>query len=315
MAAAGALVFVALSAGIVIVHALSDVRVTATPKLPASLYLLLGAVLAYVSIACARKLRNGASRVPAVVVVSPVILLFALSTNTTATLRSILSGQLDAYAANMTRRLEVLSATKHGEVQLAPLQACPFPACVGEPIPANSSTWPAAYIAKLYEQRSVVTAAADPSRAYASFLAAPLVPWTRLSENLDAAYAVLNPGPNATYLDGWVFVRAAHSAVPPSASVITVPLKPWGYLPAGFESARRADLFSAPSFAFTAPHSYFGRPHKLGLAAVKPDHAAGTGALPAIYGAPLGLPDPADVSAIFVSLDGTMYNRLSTSRQ
>lgn len=286
MAAAGMLAFVVLSAGIVLVHALSDVRVTSTHKLPASIYLLAGAVLSYVTVACAGKLRALASRVPVIVLVAPVILLFAASPNTTRTVGSILAGQLDTYAATMTRRLEVLGATQQDDVQLAPLQACPFPACAGEPIPASSAAWPSTYIARLYGQRRVVTAAPDPSCAYASLPAGRAAPWTRIpGSDLEAAYAAINPGPNASYRDGWLFVRAARSAPVPSLRILT------------------------------APPSFFDRPHTPRLAPVNPGSPAGAGGSPALYAAPLGLSDASDRAEIFVSLDGANYHRLPITRE
>jgi hypothetical protein len=162
MGAAGIAAFAALSAGIVVIHALSDVRITAVPKLPASLHLLLGAVLAFALIPALSALRARMARVPAILVAMPPLVLFALSANTTATMNSIATGQLDAYAARMTQRLEVLGAVRNEDVRLAPLPLCPFPSCVGEPIPASAAAWPAAYIAGLYGQRSVVTAGPQP---------------------------------------------------------------------------------------------------------------------------------------------------------
>jgi hypothetical protein len=306
MAAAGLAVFVALSAGIVLVHALSDVRVVSIHKLPASISLLSGVALTYISLSCAGALRAHANRIPVLFLVAPVILLFAASTNTWTTIRSILTGQLDAYAATMTTRLAVLGASQGGDVRLAPLPACPFPACVGEPVPASSATWPAAYIARLFGQRSVVTAAPDAARAYALFHAVPSPQWTRISgAEIEAAYAVVEPGPNASYRDGWIFLRAARPLSAPAVNVLTAPRDPWGYLPAGFESAQRSGLFGDPSFALDARHGFFGNQRKLRLAAIEP----------AVHGAAIGLADPSNVSAVFVSLDGVIYHRLPISRQ
>ena len=282
MAAAGLLAFVALSAGIVVVHALSDVRVIDTPKLPASIQLLLGAVLAWVLVACAGKLRTRAGRAPVIVLVLPLMLLFAASANTLATVRSIFTGQLDAYAADMAQRQAVLGAARNEDVKLAPLKVCPFPACPGEPVPASSSIWPANYIAGLYGQRSVVTAAPDASRAYAAIPANPPMAWTRIPDSdFDAAYAAVDPGPNLTYRDVWVFVRAARSVPAPSMSVITEPQRAWSWV------------------------------RKPRLLPVKPENPAGAGEPAALYGAPLRLGDPAGVSAVSVSLDGANYHRLS----
>jgi len=313
---AGLAGFIAVSAGIVTVHALSDVRATDIPKLPASIHLLLGAVLTYVLIGCAGTLRARLERVPAILLLLPLFLLFAASANTIATFRSLLTGQLDAYASIMTQRIAVIRATRNEDVRLAPLQNCPFPACLAEPIPASGATWPAAYIAALYAKRSVLTAPADESRAFASFLARPSAAWTRLpGSGIDAVYAALDPGPNATYRDGWIFVRAARPASPPAMNVLVVPRTPWGYLPAGFESARRAELFGAASFSLTAQHAFFGSLHTPRLAPVPVGDAAGSGVAAALLGAPLGLADPADVIAVFVSLDGSRYDRLTIVQQ
>ena len=285
MAAAGLLAFVALSAGIVFVHSLSDVRVTDTPKLPASIHLLLGVVLAYVLVACAGKLRIRLGRAPAIVLVLPLMILFAASANTLATVRSIFTGQLDAYAAGMVQRQAVLGAARNEDVRLAPLKVCPFPACPGEPVPTDSSAWPAYYIAGLYEQRSVVTAAPDASRAYAAVPANPAMPWTGIpGSEFDAAYATIDPGPNATYRDIWVFVRAARPLPAPSLSVVTEPQRAL---------------------------SWVRRPRLMPVEPENPANAAGSTAL---YGAPLRIGDPAEISAVYVSFDGVNYHRLSRAR-
>ncbi|HTP61926.1 MAG TPA: hypothetical protein VMJ14_07575 [Burkholderiales bacterium] len=285
LAAAGVLAFVALSAGIVVVHALSDVRVIDTPKLPASIHLLLGTVLAYMLVACAGKLRNRAGRAPAIVLVLPLMLVFAVSANTLATVRSIFTGQLDSYAAGMAQRQAVLGATRNADVVLAPLNVCPFPSCPGEPVPASSSIWPANYIAGLYEQRSVVTAAPDASRAYAAVPAYPAMSWTRIpGSEFDVAYAAVDPGPNATYQDIWVFVHASRSLPAPSVSVITEPQRAWAWI------------------------------RKPRLQPIKPENPANASESTALYGAPLRLGDPTEVSAVSVSFDGANYHRLSKAR-
>jgi hypothetical protein len=295
-----------VSAGIVLVHALSDVRVTATPKLPASVHLLGGAVLAFVAIACGEPLRARLRRVPVALPALLVFIVFAASSNTVSTLRSIATGQLDDFAEGMTRRLRVLAAARGDEVRLAPLRACPFPACVGEPVPARTDVWPSAYIARLYGQRSVVTAPDDVDRAYASLRSRPAVAWTRIpGSGMESAVAALDPGPNATYRDGWLFLRGTPPAPRSPVGVVVVPKAPSGYLPAAFEAGQRESLFGGPSFAITAQHAFFGRVRQPRLAS-----PAGGSEAPAILAAPLGLADPSNVAAIFVSLDGSTYHRL-----
>jgi len=152
-------------------------------------------------------------------------------------------------------------------------------------VPASSSIWPASYIAGLYEQRSVVTAVPDASRAYAAVPANPAMPWIRIpGSEFDAAYAAVDPGPNATYRDVWVFVRAARSLPAPSVSVITEPQKAWAWI---------------------------RRPR---LQPVKPENPADAGESTSLYGAPLRLGDPAEVSAVSVSFDGAKFHRLSKAR-
>jgi hypothetical protein len=277
MGAAGIAAFAALSAGIVVIHALSDVRITAVPKLPASLHLLLGAVLAFALIPALSALRARMARVPAILVAMPPLVLFALSANTTATMNSIATGQLDAYAARMTQRLEVLGAVRNEDVRLAPLPLCPFPSCVGEPIPASAAAWPAAYIAGLYGQRSVVTAAPDSARIHAAIEAASAtLQWTRISGlELDIAYATLEPGPNRSYRDGWILVRGAQ--MPAALSPVV-----------RYSPPQRSGVLRRPKLAPAGP---------------------------ALLGAPLGMADPAQVAEIFVSLDGASFHRLPASRQ
>lgn len=282
LAAAAAIAFAALSAGIVLVHALSDVRVTDTRKLPASAQLLLGIVLAYLALACAGPLRARlAARAGALGGALPALLLFAVlaaSSNTRLVLQSIATGALQMHAQAMERRLEVLAAVKRADVEFAPLPACPYPACVGEPVPASAAAWPAAHIARLYGERSVTVAAPDAARAYAEAGAAggPLA-WTRLpGRALEAAGAIVEAGPNATYRDAWLFLRAPAGAPPlPAAS-------------AAFRAPGAiADTVRRPRFV------------RIAEAAGAPAQAS------ELHGAPLGVADAAALPSVTLSVDGS----------
>ena len=277
MAMASAAAFAALSAGIVVIHAFSDVRITAIAKLPASLHLLLGIVLAFALIPALAALRARVARVPAILVALPPIVLFAMSANTAATVRSIATGQLDAYAARMTQRLNVLAAVRNEDVRLAPLVTCPFPACAGEPVPAGAAIWPAANIAGLYGQRSVATAAPDGARIRAAIeAAAARLQWIRVpGSDLDAAYAALEPGPNRSYRDGWILVRGAQAPAGVTAAV-------------RFAPPRRLEVLRRPRLAFAGP---------------------------GLLGAPLGMADPDEVAEVFISLDGTTFHRLAAAQR
>jgi len=276
MAVAGMLAFVAVSAGIVLVHALSDVRVTDTRKLPASAQLLLGIVLAYVAVASAGPLRARAAALPAWTrSVLPALALFAVlaaSDNTRRVLASIASGALQAHARTMERRLEVLAAEKRADLEVAPLSACPYPACVGDPVPAIASAWPAAHIARLYGERSVRVAAPDPGRAYADASSSSVPPaWTRLADSgLSAAAAFVQPGPNATYRDAWLFLRVPENDAAPRAAV-----------------------------AFRQPDALADTVRRLQLVRLERGAAA-----PRLFGAPLGIADDAGIPSVELAVDG-----------
>jgi hypothetical protein len=252
------------------------VRITAMAKLPASLHLLLGIVIAFALIPALSAPRARIARLPAILVAIPPVVFFAMSANTAAAMHSIATGQLDAYAARMTQRLDVLAAVRNEDVRLAPLPICPFPACVGEPVPASATTWPAANIAGLYGQRSVMTAAPEGARIQAAIEAASArLRWTRIpGSDLDAAYAALEPGPNRSYRDGWILVRGAQTPAGLSTSV-------------RFAPPRRLEVLRTPKL---------------------------TPAGPAMLGAPLGMADPDEVAEIFVSLDGATFHRLAAPR-
>ena len=80
IAATGLAAFVAASAAIVLVHALSDVRATDLPKLPASIHLLLGIPLGFLAIACGEPLRARLPRLPAWALALAMLAAFAAST-------------------------------------------------------------------------------------------------------------------------------------------------------------------------------------------------------------------------------------------
>jgi hypothetical protein len=100
--------------------------------------------------------------------------------------------------------------------------------------------------------------------------------WTRISgSELDAAYAMLEPGPNRSYRDGWILVRGAQTQAGLSPVVRYAP-------PQRLEVLRRPKL---------------------------------TPAGPALLAAPLGMADPAQVAEVFASLDGAAFHRLPASRR
>ena len=282
LAAAAAIAFIAISAGIVLVHALSDVRVTDTRKLPASAQLLLGIVLAYFALACAGPLRTRAAALAgALSGTLPALLLFAVlaaSSNTRLVLQSIGTGSLKMHAQEMERRLEVLASVQRADVAFAPLLACPYPACVGDPVPPSATAWPAAHIARLYGERSVTVEAPDPARAYAEATAAggPLA-WIRLPGTaLEAAGAFVEAGPNATYRDAWLFVRAPAGTHPQAAATV----------------------------AFRAPEALADTARRPRLVRIR-DASSPLGQSADLYGAPLGIADASALSPVGLSVDGS----------
>lgn len=331
MVATGVVALCATSAGIVVVHALSDAPVMSTHKLPASIQLLSGIAFSYIALACLGKIKGTTRKLPSSLILLPLLAVFGLSANTLTTARNILNGEIALFAATMTDRISVLTSSQQQEVRLAPLAHSPFPASLADPVPASITDWPAADIAKLYNQQMVITAAATPQEAYVlSTASGATLQWQHLpSSDIYVTLTTLTPGPNATYREHWLFVRTHVPA--PRLNAMVLPVAP-DYLSMPLVRHYRESLFAGDTFARRALHGWFAlnRPLTLQLAdSAAPELIAvdapirNVDATPAhnasiavdttmpIYAAPLGIAGRA-MDALFVSIDGTTYQRIAT---
>lgn len=203
LALAAVLAYPAISGALTVLHALSDVTLSATPKVPAGLSVYAACAfgvavyaLAGPALAMLQKLR-----LPLWPLTLPLLAVLCLSGNWRETLLNAANGGMVSLAETLTQRYDYLaslgrSATAHGappkfgligEIarpgcrkrsidptlpqavvqELRP--AVVFPIHMGEPLPGSPEIWPNLWVAWLYGVGSVQSCRPDPSLAGARF--------------------------------------------------------------------------------------------------------------------------------------------------
>jgi glycerol uptake facilitator-like aquaporin len=302
--------FIALGVGLTLIHAMSDVTITRTGKLPANLALLYGILLcALLTGICASLRRLCARLIPAwIVVLAAIAGIVWGAPNTLNTLASLTSGKAAAVSRQAALRVAVARSAS-GDLTVAPFCATPYP-LYGDPLNADAEIWPNSHIAKLYGLDRIQSALfpADPA-----FL--PTWPTSPACDipGLGKAAFFSPPKTNATYATRWLmfFPKTALA----SAQLLIVPDPGPGRLMPQW--LQRAFLGLPGSLADQLPPAH--RPDNLPAQAATPRNAqtrfmAYTHTLiphgPDMLVTPIG---PVDVKplALFLSADGEHFTRIA----
>ena len=229
------------------------------------------------------------------------------SQNLYRTAHGIVSGEFETYKDFSAVRMQTLEQGTGEDVRVAPLGLCPFPACVGDPIPVATDIWPGKDIATLFGLRSI---AAEPLGASAAFELARTTArtgepqWHPLSGTGLAVWfpPCVVPGPNPTYADSWLFLRAPVPLPQTELRVLAAPSPPTGRF-ASVIHRLLADAAELPDARHPTPEDralgmlrmriLSGPPHTLRVEA---------GQEYAIYGMPLAVGAKTSLHRIFVAV-------------
>ena len=149
----GGAAYVLLSASIVFVHALSDVTIGQTSKLPASLALLAAYLLAFLVLACGDGLRRKLSALPAWLVIPPLFVVVCTAPNMCRTVANLLTGENAVYAAALEDRFAWFRSSEARDekpVLVADLGVAPF-LFVSEAVQTRTTLWPNKHIAEMFD--------------------------------------------------------------------------------------------------------------------------------------------------------------------
>lgn len=301
---ASCVIFCALSLSIITVHALSDAPILPASKLPASMHLLLCYVMTFAVSLSVTQIRHHLQRIPRFMVAVPMIALLA-TPNTVATLHSITSGELDNYSKFLTVRYDLLSTSPDMRIIVAPLLQCPSPACVGESMTSSIDAWPAANVSKLYGKYSVTSAPRTPQAAWEHAQIPPQA-WQQLSSlPVQVAPTITLSGPNSTYTGAWLFLRGAQAST--GIHVLMVPRAIANLLPLRFSQAIQDRLFGGDTIQSPdSMQNFFASRYAAATTRINTDTADTD-----IFAMPLPVNGFADMAAMFVSIDGTTFHRVS----
>nr|GBO97007.1 hypothetical protein RVX_2046 [Nitratidesulfovibrio sp. HK-II] len=307
MALAGCLVFLCMAVGIIAIHAASDVPLTSVQKLVASLQLLLALPISFLCISLLGPLRTRLAAVRVELLLMPVLLAAMASQNLHGTAHGIVSGGFEKYKCFSLLRMKTLQQGTGEDVRVAPLGLCPFPACVGDPIPVAADIWPGKDIATLFGLRSI---AAEPFSAGAAFELARTTArtgepqWHPLSGTELAVWLPPHvvPGPNPTYADFWLFLRSPVPLPQTELRVLAAPSPPNGRFAKAIHRLL-ADTAGLPDARHPTPED-----RALGMMRIRilsgPPHTlrGEAGQEYAIYGMPLAVGAKTSLHRIFVAV-------------
>ncbi|EPR40840.1 hypothetical protein dsx2_3280 [Desulfovibrio sp. X2] len=304
----GGILFFILSAGIVLVHALSDVTVGDTPKLPASIGLLTGYILGFVALACGDPLRRRVGRIPVWLPSLALLAILAATDNVQRAVTSVLSGETAAYGATQERRFSVLRESAGHSVEVARLDIHPFPASTGEAIPGNPEAWPSRHIRRMFGLTGVQSTPLSPSVALEDAEASKAIHPTGLQvppfSRTDIAFGVRG-GPNRSYDFDWLLLSGKDIAPDTVVTVLEIP-EPGGerLIPVALQRWLDGRVLSQEQvrLGWLERLAGFTRTFELHEWRVQPLPSAATE-----YALPVHNPAAGGLRALYVSTDGTRF--------
>ncbi len=306
----GAVVFFALTAGIVLVQALSDVQVGGPSKLTASMSLLSSYVLAFVTIHAMAPVRSVFARIPLPLVSIPLIIVLVLTPNYQRLLHSLLSGATAAYAASLEKRYAFLTWTgleNQGSVaKVSTLLLYPYPSSLGEAIPSSPEKWPVRHVSRMFRLGKVVSSPPDLTRAYAE--AAARSPQGELSTDNSTGMVVfkdITAGPNDTFRFHWLLADASFSSADVISTLVLIRRQLDRPVPVFVQRMMEKKVLTQDVILQGGLLEYAGITRQNSLK--KWTHSANGRD---VYLLPVAAPEWGEILAVYASQDGNEYRRI-----
>lgn len=220
-------VFIMLSAGIVLMQALSDVQVTATPKLTASMSLLSSYVLAFVAILAMAPVRGVLARIPVPLVSIPLVIVLVLTPNYQRLLHGLFSGATAAYAASLEKRYAFLTWTglenSGSATKVSTLLQYPYPSSLGEAIPSSPEEWPVRHVSRMFKLGKVISSPPDLAQAYAEVtVRSPRGEFSTDNSTGMLVFKDITAGPNDTFRFHWLLADASFSSADNISTLVLI---------------------------------------------------------------------------------------------
>lgn len=314
--AMGAFVYILLSAGIVLLQAVSDVSIGKTSKLPASLALLEGYLLGLLALACGDGPRRVAAHIPACVLVAPPLILICCSFNMRQTVKDLVSGRTAAYAAIQERRFGWLrdpEAQKETPAVVEDLRLLAFPSGQGETFQFEVSDWPNRNIAKMFKLHKVhcmrpqaaTALAASKELKNALELAVPEALKNKGVARIHLLRQITG-GPNSTFSYDWLFIQSST----PLASLTTLTFHTPGgqrLIPVFIQQLLTESALRNKELTADAPSAFIGYTQSFHA----PEWVVDFGPKNLfLYGIPFHLPESGSYSGLYLAAQDSVLYRI-----
>ncbi|SFL47243.1 hypothetical protein SAMN05421830_102328 [Desulfomicrobium norvegicum] len=307
----GILVFFAITFGIVLVQALSDVPVTATPKLTASMSLLSSYALTFVAIIAMMRVRRTMATIPLSLVGLAFVIILVLTPNYQRLLHDLFSGKIAAYAASLEKRYTFLTWTGYEApghaTKVGKLLFYPYPVSLGEAIPGSPDEWPSKDVSKMFGLGELVSASPDLNRAYVNIM--ERVPEGKFSaENFFGMYVFKNvkAGPNDTFRFHWLLVDSSISASDHISTLVLIRRQLDRPVPVFMQRMIEKKILTRDVIMKGSMLEYFGITEQSVLEKWKI-----FGGVKDCYMLPVAAPEWGEILAVYASLDGVEYKKVA----
>lgn len=314
-----------LSAGIIIIHALSDVPIHhGVPKLTASIMLLTTYAVTACCIGLALPLRTLLKKTGKhnlYLLVSGLLfgLLLTQQTGYKETLSSQFSGESAAYAASKEKRNAFLYwqgfSSERGLQTVSREMLSPHPNAVTFAIPEDPKTWPADKAAQMFGVDAVVASLPKVDLAYASVTEDRLREKNAVTFNLKQSpvrvvyQKNITAGPNDTFRFHWLFIDSDKQSINRISTVVIIRRQAEKPMPIALQSylqkqVRDKKIVAKESMPRMAGIHYSWQPAFWKI----PPQISQTSLSPSFdYAIPVAAPEWGRVRAIFISIDDSDY--------
>lgn len=306
----GVVVFLALTSGIVVVQALSDVPVTATPKLTASMSLLSSYALGFMAILTMAPLRRKLPTVPVSLLSVPLIIAFVLTPNYQRLLHDLFSGSTAAYAASLEKRYTFLKwsglENPGGTAKVSRLLMYPYPSSLGEAIPSSPEEWPVRHVSRMFKLGKVVSASPDLAMAVAAVTQkAPKGGAAAETSNQMLAFKDITAGPNDTFRFHWLMVDASFSPADTLSTLVLIRRQLDRPVPVFIQRMIEKEVLTRDAITKGGLLEYAGimAQHLLHAWTLSGDGQRG-------WLIPVAAPEWGEIIAVYASLDGTEFRKV-----